>query len=88
MKNKINRMFKNDMILIYVYIALMWTILTVVRNNIKLITNDLSVLMFMNVVWALVLVFGTTALMVVFIHLKKQKERIYSEDIKNGEAFK
>ncbi len=88
MKNKTNKMFSNDTGLIFIYIALMWAILTVVRNNIKLLTDDVSVLMFMNMVWALVLVFGTTALIVVFMHLKNHKERIYREDIENGERFK
>ncbi len=88
MNKKTNSMFSNDKILIIIYIALMWAMLTVVRNNIKLLTDDVSVRMFMNMVWALVLLFGSTALIVVFMHLKKHKERIYREDIENGEKFK
>jgi hypothetical protein len=88
MNERINKIFSRDKMLIFIYIALMWIILTVVRNNIKLLTDDPSVLMFMNVVWALVLIFGSTALLVVFMHLKRHKERIYREDIENGERFK
>lgn len=88
MKEKINRIFNNDTGLIVIFIGLMWAILSVVRSNIKLLTDDAAVLMFMNAVWMLVLLFGTTALMAVFLHLKKHKERVYREDIENGERFK
>ena len=88
MKKKISKMFSNDSILIFVFIALMWGILSVVRNNIKLLTDDVSVLMFMNALWIVILGFGTMALMAVFMHLKSHKERIYTEDIENGEKYK
>jgi hypothetical protein len=87
-KERINIMFKKDKILIYIYIALMWAILTVVRNNLKFLTDDPGVMMFMNVLWIVILGFGTLALIAVFMHLKNHKERIYKEDIENGERFK
>jgi uncharacterized membrane protein len=88
LKEKINKMFSNDSVLIFIYIALMWTILAVVRNNLKFLTDDSAVLMFMNGVWIVILGFGTLALMAVFMHLKNHKERIYTEDIENGEKYK
>ena len=88
LKEKINKMFSNDSILIFIYIALMWMILAVVRNNLKFLTDDSAVLMFMNGVWIVILGFGTLALIALFMHLKKHKERIYTEDIENGEKFK
>ena len=88
MKEKVNKMFSNDSILIFVFTALMWAMLSVVRNNIKLLTEDVSVLMFINVLWIGILGFGTMALMAVFMHLKSHKERIYTEDIENGEKYK
>jgi cobalamin biosynthesis protein CobD/CbiB len=88
LKEKINKMFSNDSVLIFIYIALMWIILSVVRSNLNLLTDDSAVLMFMNVVWIVILGFGTLALMALFMHLKKHKERIYTEDIENGEKFK
>ena len=88
MKEKINKMFSNDSILIFIYIVLMWAILGVVRNNLKFLTEDTSVLMFMNAIWIIILGFGTMALVAVFLHLKNHKERIYTEDIENGERFK
>jgi anaerobic C4-dicarboxylate transporter len=87
-KGKINKMFSNDSVLIFIYIALMWVILSVVRNNLKFLTDDTAVLMFMNVLWIVILGFGTLALIAVFMHLKNHKERIYTEDIENGERFK
>ena len=88
MKEKINKMFSNDSVLIFIYVALMWVILSVVRSNLKFLTDDSAVLMFMNGVWIVILSFGTLALMALFMHLKKHKERIYTEDIENGEKFK
>lgn len=88
MKSRINKMFLNDKILVYLYIALMWTILTIVSKNVNLLTENTSVLLFMKVVWVLVLLFGTTALLAVLMHLKKHKNRIYKEDIENGEKIK
>lgn len=84
MKEKINSMFHKDSAIIYLYVALMWTILTIASNNIKLLTEDTLVLLFMKIVYALVALFGTTALLAVYMHLKKNKERIYEEDIRNG----
>jgi len=81
-------MFNSDSILIFTYIALMWIMLTVIRGNLKLLTDDAAVLMFMNVLWLVILGFGTMALMAVFMHLKNHKDRIYTEDIENGEKFK
>lgn len=88
LKEKINKMFSSDSILIFVFIALMLAILTVVRGNLKFLTDDAEVLMFMNILWVIILGFGTIALMAVFMHLKKHKERIYTEDIENGEILK
>ena len=88
MKGKINKMFSGDSILIFAFVALMLAILTVVRGNLKLLTDDTEVLMFMNVLWALILGFGSMALMAVFMHLRSHKERIYTEDIENGERYK
>ena len=88
MKEKINKMFIWDSALVIIFTALMWTILSIVRNNIGLMTEDISVKMFMNIVWMLVLIFGIVALEAVFIHLKNHKERIYKEDIENGEKCK
>ncbi|SHJ89971.1 hypothetical protein SAMN02745751_03669 [Dethiosulfatibacter aminovorans DSM 17477] len=88
MKGKINKMFSSDSMLIFVFIGLMLSILTVVRGNIKLLTDDAAVIMFMNALWVLILGFGTMALLAVFMHLKNHKERIYTEDIENGEKFK
>jgi hypothetical protein len=87
-KERINKMFSGDSRLIFIYITLMWTILTIVRNNLKFLTDDLAVLMFMNGVWIVILGFGTLALMALLMHLKNHKERIYKEDIENGEKFK
>lgn len=88
MKGKINKIFSSDSILIFAFIGLMWIMLTVARGNLELLTDDGSVLMFMNVLWVVILGFGTMALMAVFMHLKNHKERIYREDIENGEKFK
>jgi hypothetical protein len=87
-KGKINKIFSSDSILIFAFIGLMWIMLTVARGNLELLTDDGSVLMFMNVLWVVILGFGTMALMAVFMHLKNHKERIYREDIENGEKFK
>jgi len=84
-KEKIKKMFIWDSTLLIIFTVLMWTILFIVRNNIGLMIEDISVKMFMNIIWMLVLMFGTMALGTVFIHLKNHKERIYKEDIKNGE---
>jgi type VI protein secretion system component VasK len=81
-------MFNSDSILIFTYIALMWIMLTVIRGNLKLLTDDAAVLMFMNVLWLVILGFGTMALMAVLMHPKNHKDRIYTEDIENGEKFK
>ena len=88
MKGKIDKMFNQDKMLIFGYIALMLTILTFVRSNLKFLTDDPAVLMFMNGLWIVILGFGTIALVALFMHLKNQKERIYTEDIENGERFK
>lgn len=88
MKEKIDKMFNKDKILIFGYIALMLTILTIVRSNLKFLTDDPAVLMFMNGLWIVILGFGTIALVALFMHLKNHKERIYTEDIENGERFK
>jgi hypothetical protein len=88
MEERIDKMFLRDKTLIFAYVILLWAILTVVRNNIKLLTDDAAVLIFMNVVWIVVMGFGILALIAVFMHLKTYKERIYTEDIENGEKFK
>ncbi len=88
MKGKIDKMFNQDKMLIFGYIALMLTILTFVRSNLKFLTDDPAVLMFMNGLWIVILGFGTIALVALFMHLKNQKEIIYTEDIENGERFK
>lgn len=87
MAEKINKLYLRDVLLIFSYILFLWIILTVGRDNIKLLTDDALVLVFMNAVWFVVLGFGTMSLMVVFLHLKKHKYRIYEEDITNGEKF-
>ena len=88
MKGKINKIFSSDSILIFSFITLMWIMLTIVRGNLKLLTDDAAVLMFMNALCVVILAFGTMALMAVFIHLRSHKERIYTEDIENGERYK
>lgn len=88
MKERIDKMFNKDEILIFGYIGLMLAILTIVRSNLKFLTDDPAVLLFMNGLWIVILGFGTMALMAVFMHLMNHKERIYTEDIENGEKYK
>lgn len=88
MKERIDKMFNKDKVLIFGYIGLMLAILTIVRSNLKFLTDDSAVLLFMNGLWIVILGFGTMALMAVFMHLKNHKERIYTEDIENGEKYK
>lgn len=88
MDKKINKIYSGDSLLIFSFILLMWAILAIVRNNLKLVIDDSSALMFMNVLWVVILAFGSMALMAVFIHLRSHKERIYTEDIENGERYK
>lgn len=88
MDKKINKIYFGDSFLIFSFLLLMCIMLTVIRGNLKLLTDDGSVLMFMNVLWIVILGFGTMALMALFMHLKNHKDRIYTEDIENGEKFK
>lgn len=88
MKEKIDKMFNKDKMLIFGFITLMFIILTIIRGNLKLLTDDSAVLMFMNGLWIVILGFGSIALIALFMHLKNHKERIYTEDIENGERFK
>lgn len=85
MEEKISKMFIGDSILVIIFTVLMWTTLTIVRNNIGLMTDEVTSKFFMNALWMLVLLFGTVALGAVFMHLKNHKQRIYKEDIENGE---
>jgi len=86
-KKRINRMFIWDTALVIIFAVFMWIMLSIVRNNIGLITEDILAIIFMNTLCIFVLIFGSISLVAVFMHLRTHKERIYQEDIEHGEKY-
>ena len=84
MDQNAKNIFRKDTTIIIIFTLLMWIVLGVVRSNIKNFANNLSEVYFMNTIWFLVMMFGSVSLLAVYNHLKKHKNYIYKEDIKNG----
>jgi hypothetical protein len=88
MNNKINKRYFGDVILMAIFLILMWAILLFVRSGIVEMSQDAMTQTFISAACFLALTFGTASLVAVWMHLTKHKNRIYKEDIMNGELMK
>ena len=80
---KINKLYRQDTWLVFVFILFVWVVLGLVLVNVtSLAVNDVirNVALFVGVVAGF---FVTSALVAVLVHLKKNRIALYSEEIRN-----
>ncbi|MFA9423300.1 MAG: hypothetical protein ACERLG_06965 [Sedimentibacter sp.] len=81
MENQIKKMYTTDCVAIISIMAILWTILTIVMFNISGIVENQNLRMIIFAIGILVGAFATASSVAVIIHLKKNQNNLYKDEI-------
>lgn len=81
MENKIKKMYRQDCSVIFLFMIVMWVILTYVMIQINSIVSNHSVKSLILFIGITVGFFATAALIAVLTHLRKNRTQLYTEEI-------
>lgn len=81
MDNKIASMYRNDVLLLILFIIFVWVILSLVASAVSTIAPNPTVKTIALAAGAVAGIFATSALLGVLSHLKKNKQQLYNQDI-------
>lgn len=89
MENRIRKMYRGDCCNIIFWILFLWLVITFVFfKGVNSIATDYLVRITTLVIGGLAVTFATAALIAVIVHLRKNLEDLYIEDIKNLQRMK
>lgn len=81
MKKRIKMMYFQDRMVIFSFMISFWAILSYVMVNISYLDIDYTIKLIILLAGILAGIFGTTALIAVLIHLKKNCDELYMQDV-------
>jgi len=83
----IKKKFRQDCISIMAFMIFMWAVLTYVMVVVYGLIPEMIIKIVAIIVWLTTISFATSALIATLIHLRKNSQDIYREDILNSRIF-
>lgn len=83
MGEKIARMFKIDVMAIFFVMAVLWAVIAYVVVLLLSTFKDLNIQIAIATAGSLVTIFATSVMLAVINHLKRNKEEIYTEELRH-----
>jgi hypothetical protein len=81
MEKRVVRMYLVDCATIMVSMVLTWAVMALVLRTVLGLTSDLAVRATIEIAAATAAVFATSALIAVLVHLRRNRETLYAEDV-------
>lgn len=81
LEEKIKKLYTQDRLVIFGFMVFLWIIMLFVMAQVSGLAPSATVRTIILVCGVLVAVFATGSLFAVFVHLKNNREELYSEDI-------
>ena len=82
-EKSIHTVYRRDCLLLAIFTIFMWTILIPVLMQVLTLTDNGSVKMIMTLIAVLTGIALTLGMAAVFLHIRKNSEKIYHEDLEN-----
>lgn len=86
MESKIKKLFRQDIAAILFMLAALWIVLIYAMTQIMQITTDPATGIAISMIGVVAGSFATASLMAVLVHLRKNKNKLYSEEINSLEG--
>ncbi|MFT5874588.1 MAG: energy-coupling factor transporter transmembrane protein EcfT [Clostridium sp.] len=83
MEIKIKKMYWQDCITIFTFMVILWIVLAYVIINVSAISPTIMVKIIAIITGSIAGAFSTTALIAVLVHLRKNGQQLYMEDLSN-----